>query len=76
MTTVYVALINDRHADLEAYVFTTPTAAIEYARTCAYTYAQNADDVQEQEIADWLYYAQFSPESDYVRVVQCELRGE
>lgn len=70
---LYVAMIADRHADPEPYVFSTPEAAIEYARTKAHEYARDAADVEESNIPTWLYHASYSPESDAVWVLEKEL---
>ena len=65
---VYVAMINDRHTDPTPYVFSTPAAAIE----CARGYAEEAAarhggcQVEEESVADWLYYARFCTEGDDV----------
>jgi hypothetical protein len=73
---VYVVVINDRHADLDVEVYTKPEIAIERARSWA-KQAINPDypeDYQEQTIPGWLFYAKYSPEDDYVRVHECELK--
>jgi hypothetical protein len=67
---VYVAIINDRHADTEAYVFSTAEAAIGYARSCALEYARQLEDFEEKQIEGWLYYATYSCESDSVWVTE------
>lgn len=72
---VYVAMICDRHADPEPYVFSTPEAAIEYARSEAHEYAHSAEDVEESAIDGWLYHATYSGEGDSVWVVEKELDG-
>lgn len=70
---IYVAMINDRHTDPEPYMFSTAEAAIEYARRCAHEYAHQPEDVEEDEIGGWLYYASYSGESDSVWVIEKEL---
>lgn len=73
MTTVYVALISDRHCDPEPEVFATAEAAIQYAKGCAV--AGSLDGTyEEREIQGWLFYATYSPESDSVRVQAKEVR--
>ena len=72
---VYVLLINDRHADPEIQVFTTPEAAIAAAKAAVTEYARHSEDIEEKQIADWLYFATYSCENDYVRVTECEING-
>ncbi len=73
---VYVAMIADRHADVEAHVFTSDRAAIAYAKQCVAAYARHPESVEEQEVAGWLYYASYSPEGDAVWVVEREVDKE
>ena len=70
MTTVYVAMIADRHSDVEPGVFSTPEAAIDYARRTAHEFASEPGDVEESDVPGWLYHADFSPEGDSVWVVE------
>lgn len=44
---LYVVMINDRHTDPEPYVFSTPEAAIDYARSEAHEYARTPEGVDE-----------------------------
>ncbi len=69
MTTVYVAMINDRHAEPEPVVFSTPEAAIDYARTWARNHDHHGD-FEESEVRGWLYHATYSVESDSVWVLE------
>jgi hypothetical protein len=74
VTTVYVALISDRHSDPEPEVFASADAAIQYAKDCAAKYS--LDGTYEQtDIPGWLFYATYSPESDSVRVQAKEVRA-
>lgn len=70
---VYVAVIADRHADPEFKVFSTQLEAVEYARGNADAYAYRPEDVEERTIAGSVYYASYSPESDYVSVTACRV---
>jgi len=70
---IYIAVINDRHTDTEPYPFSTAEAAIGYARKCAHEYARDAEDVEEEPLEGWLYYATYSGEGDSVWVVEKEL---
>lgn len=81
---LYVAMVNDRHEDPAAHVFTTAGQAIDFARQ---HYTDNVpDDLDEQERADaaigeheppeeWLYHATYSTEGDSVWVVETDLKG-
>jgi hypothetical protein len=69
MSTLYVAMIADRHADPEPYLFETPEEAIAYARLCAQRYATRPEDFQESPVDGWLYHATYSVESDSVWVL-------
>jgi hypothetical protein len=72
----YVVIIHDRHADLDVEVYVKPEVAIERARAWAKR-AANPDypeDYQEQAIPGWLFYVKYSPEDNYVRVQECELK--
>jgi hypothetical protein len=74
MTTVYVAMICDRHADPEPYVFTDAETAIAYAKREATEGARTPENIVEEPIQGWLYYARYSPEGDSVWVVEKHLR--
>lgn len=76
MTTIYIAMINDRHTDPEPYPFSTAEAAIAYAKACAAEYARNPDYIEAQPIDGWLYYASYSTEGDSVWVVAKDLDAE
>jgi hypothetical protein len=67
---LYVAMVADRHTDPEPYVFSTPEAAIGFAREWARDGARREEDFQEEPIDGWLYYARYSVEDDSVWVVE------
>ena len=67
-------MVNDRHTDTDAEVFTTADAAIDFARRAAREYNRHADDYEEAEIAGWLFHARYSCEGDSVWVIEKELR--
>ena len=68
---LYVAMICDRHADPEPFVFSTAEAAMAYARALAEEGAHNPADLDEPEVPDgWLYYATYSGEDDSVWVLE------
>lgn len=64
---IYISMISDRHSDPVAYPFSTPEAAIDYARDWAH---KHSDEVKEPEIDGLLYYAVYNPEGDFVWVVE------
>jgi hypothetical protein len=72
---VFVTMVDDTHTDPTAYVFTTPEAAVTYAKTVCREWARNAEDVEEEPIEGWLYYARYSPESS-VWTLETELYQE
>lgn len=71
---VYVVMICDRRADPEPYVFSSANDAIEYARGWAQYNASPPDDFRELDAPEYLYCASYSPESDYVWVIEKEVR--
>jgi predicted alpha-1,6-mannanase (GH76 family) len=71
MTTIYVAMVDDRHRDPEPHLFTTAAAAIAYARERAEGWL--VEDDAGDDIS-WLYYATHRTESDAVWVVAKELQ--
>lgn len=72
---VYVVLWEDRHADIEPYVFADADAAISWAQGKAREFNRHADldetltDLMRR--AGWLYYGCYSCEGDHLRVVPC-----
>lgn len=71
-STLYTVMVNDRHKDPEAKVFTTKEAAIAYARDVA-----EGMGLVDDHIDEWLYYASHKTEDDAVWVVETELnQGE
>ncbi len=68
---LYIAMIADRHSDPEPYPFTTPEAAIAFARREAEQLTNT--EVVEEPVAGWLYHATYSGEGDSVWVVEREL---
>lgn len=71
-SSLYTVMVNDRHKDPEAVVFTTKEAALAYAREAA-----KDMNLVEDHIDEWLYYASHKSEDDSVWVVETELnQGE
>ena len=67
--TVYVSIIQDRHTDVEAELFTTAAAAVAYARAAILDIAHGEEDgFEEEDIEGWVYFAQYKYERDCVRV--------
>lgn len=75
---IYVVMVEDRHTDTEAEVFTTAEAAIAYAEEYVTEQLDRwpwvDDDPEEPE--GWLWYRAYSPEGDCVWVVEKELRTD
>ena len=71
---VYVAMDLDRHYDPTPVVFSTPEAAVAWARTEVHDRAQRPDDVEEYEIAGHLYSGCYSSEGDSIFVIEKEVR--
>ena len=72
---LYVAMVDDRHTDPYARLFTTPERAIDYARRLAEENAARPQDVEESEVEGWLYHATWSTEGDAVWVVPREVEN-
>lgn len=70
---IYIAIVEDRHTDTEVYPFSTPEAAIQFAWSEAEKNARRMEDIEEETIDGWLYYACYSTEGDCVRVVAKDL---
>jgi hypothetical protein len=70
---LYLAIIEDRHTDVAVYVYDTPEAAIARARQEAHENATAPDDIEEEQVDGWLYYARYSVESDCVHVEETTL---
>lgn len=75
---LFVTMVDDRHADPVALVFTTAEAAVERARAEARANGAHPEDFDEShDIPEgWLYYATYSVEGDCVWVVETELDPE
>jgi len=74
---IYILLIVDGHSDLEVIPFTDPEKAIVKARETAKKYCRYVEDYIERDWgkeAGWLFYADYSCESDHVIVIETELQ--
>lgn len=78
---VWVVLIEDRHADVDAEVWVSQRDAEARARALAAEYARSPDDIAEIELNaamerdGWVLDIRYSCESDAVRVVRREVRS-
>lgn len=74
---VYVAMVNDRHADPEANIFMDRDAAIAWARQAAQEYAYRVEDYEEPPVpAGWLFLATYSSvEGDCIWVEERKVLG-
>ena len=77
---VYVAIWEDRHADATAHVFSDKDEAIAWARKTAKEYDRYGEYEEEltlsMEKAGWVFNANYSGESDSIRVVRVKIDGE
>ena len=76
---VYVVIIEDRHADVDAEVFEDDNIAVKRAKALAKDYCRFPEDYEERlndaMIKDgWLFHAQYSCEGDHVKVLARELK--
>jgi hypothetical protein len=71
---VYVIIINDRHADINAEVWSDEAKAKARARQLAKAYARSPADIDEQKIADWVLHLSYSCEGDAITVLRKELQ--
>lgn len=70
---VYVLIVEDRHSDTDVQVFASADLAVARAKAVAAKYARSPEDIEERQIAGWIYFANYSCESDSVRVVEREV---
>jgi hypothetical protein len=71
---VYMLMIEDRHTDPDAQVFTTPAKAVAAAEAYLVDIDRPDVEVEENPPGDWLFYARYSVEGDCVWIVERELR--
>jgi hypothetical protein len=72
---VFVVIIEDRHCDTSAEVWTDRDAAIARAKAIALEYCRHQDDYAEETIQGWEFYVRYSCESDCVRVVKTAVQS-
>jgi hypothetical protein len=76
---LYIVIIEDRHLDTTAHPFTDKDKAISEAKRIAKENCGSPEEYEEHDFgkdAGWIFYAQYSYESDCVRVVKTELDKE
>jgi hypothetical protein len=77
MTTVYVAIWEDRHTEPTAHVFSDKNKAIEWARKNAHEFDRHGEYEEhlspQMQDARWLFNATYSCEGDAIRVVEMEI---
>jgi len=76
---IYIAIWQDRHSDTTVHPFSDPDKAIEWARSKAKEYAREPEDYEEHDYgrdSGQIFYADYSCESDCIRVVTTELDNE
>lgn len=82
MTDVWIVLIKDRHADVDALPFSTEDGAVAAARGWVAKLPLDPEDVRESELTPymrsdgWVLYLPYGPEGDSVRVVKRQMDGE
>jgi hypothetical protein len=70
----FVIIIQDRHADTDAEVWSDEQRAIVRARLLAKTYCRHPEDYEEKQIADWVFHASYSCEGDSVTVLRKKIQ--
>jgi len=72
-TTVWVVMINDRHAEPEIKVFASQANATAWMWTEIRKFAYHANNLQESNIPGYDSYVRFSPEDNYAWVKGVEV---
>ena len=76
---IYIAIWKDRHSDTTAHPFSDKDGAINWARAKAKEYCRFPEDYEEHDYGKdqgWIFYADYSCESDCIYVVESELDKE
>lgn len=76
MEEVFVILNEDRHCDTHVELWLDKNLAIERARQIAKDSCRTEDDYVEEEVPNWIFYAQYSCEGDFVRVTSEKIMDE
>lgn len=69
---VFVVINEDRHADTEVTLFSTYEKALEWVT--ASLVEENPGDVKFREYEGYLYWVEYSPDSDHYAIVEKEVR--
>ena len=82
MAKIYVVMVEDRHTNTEAHLFSTPENAIAYAHGVLDDNSESAEYVDPEDArmsdedlaaAGWLFYGCYSTEGDCVWVLPAEM---
>jgi hypothetical protein len=76
MTDVWVVLIEDRHADVEALPFSTEGAAVAEARDSVPEFAEEEQLTPDMRKHGWVLLLSYGTEGDCVRVVKRTMDGQ
>ena len=66
----FLIIVHDRHCDDSYHFYSDRDKAIIKARKLAKEYCRFPEDYQEESIEGWEFYANYSCESDYVKVIR------
>lgn len=80
MTEIYIVLVEDRHADVDALPYTTSEVAVARAEQLLAQFARHPEDVERDLNAamvddGWVWNARYSEEGDSISVIRRELNG-
>lgn len=73
---LFLLIVEDRHTDVLVFPFSNEQMAINEAKRIAKERCRDAEDYEEHPYGKddgWLFYANYSCESDSVRVVEAQL---
>ena len=81
MKALFVVIIKDRHADVDAEAFDNPEDAIAYAKRMVNMMCRHKEDIEEELNeamirGGWIYYCRYSCESDCVYAMKKVLNPE
>jgi len=70
---IYIVMWQDRHAEPTAKPFRKLDTAKKWARAQAEEFCKFPEDLKEKQIANWLYYVEYSCESDCLWITEEEI---
>lgn len=73
---MYLVVIEDRHCDVDVEPFEDKEKAISRAKFLAKKYCRYDEDFEENQYDGYLYYANYSCESDSVSVIERSVNKE